>query len=358
MSAAPVARAALRALWFAIIPALAAALVVERLVPGAGSGASGILGLLGDVWRRFPAPFGVSLFLLFSVLARYWRRQLPGALYLERAPAPIALRWTSAMTLALSVAGAGALALGLRACVAESYSVLSASMLPTLAPGDRVVGNRFARAQLPRRGDIVVFRSAEVGIANSGDALWIKRVIGLPGDLVEMHASTPVINGWEVPSCDAGPFVAMLPGGDLAFNGYLRVEFLDGHAYVTTRVAMVPPVEPYRVKAGEVFVLGDNRAASLDSRAFHEGHGGGVPLGAIEARADRFLVGTRREGDADLSRILHPLDALHLPQDGLDSHEVDAAVARCLAGWPKDTQPPPPAPRAARDGGAQAVNGP
>jgi len=355
-----VSRTALRAFWLGIVPALAAAVVVRWMVPGAGSGASGVLGWIALSYRRAPVFFYAALFLVFSAQMHVWIDRVPGGRLLPGRPdephsagARGALRGLAGLIATLALAGG--LAFALRTRVAQSYLVVGSSMIPTLSPGDRILGNRMARGKLPRRGDIVVFRSRAVGLTPGPDVpeYLIKRVIGLPGDVVEMHASTPVVDGWEVPSCDAGPFVSMLPGGTLAFNGYLRIEFLGGRPYPSTRVAMVPPVEPVRVRDGEVFVLGDNRAASLDSRSFR-----GVPIAAIEARADRFLVGTRRDGDADWGRFFRPLDGVGLAPDGLDDHELERSSAKCLASAPSVTEPPPPPADDGSSVGRQAANRP
>jgi hypothetical protein len=98
----------------------------------------------------------------------------------------------------------------------------------------------------------------------------------------------------------------------------------------------------YRVRPGEVFVLGDDRGTSLDSRAYDGGRGGGVPLEAIRARADWFLVGTHRTGDPDWARLLRPLDALQtrLRLEGVGTRDLDVGIARCLAQRPVDAHPP------------------
>jgi signal peptidase I len=421
------ARRALRALWYGIIPALLAGLVLRYLVPPVGTGVAGAVAALGN---RFGLYLGVSLFFLFAGLLRYWRFHLPGGRYASNLPVHWAAGETDgdrlaecerhaqiyemlrsravrrrlereltpeqmteldgqlaklkdqlegcdldgarqarrhvesvatrvlvrrqrldAFILVATVPTMAVVALAIRAYLVAPYLVLSTSMLPTLEPGDRILARRlrFERTpeNAPHRGDVLVFRTSSVALGPVSVALpdvLVKRVIGLPGDRVAMRGSVPVINGWEVPSCDAGDYMYVMPdaSGD-AIRGRLFVEFLEDRAYLTVHSLQQFP-EPYLVKAGEVFVVGDDRSNSLDSRAYNAGRGGGVPFAGIEARAQWFLTGSHRSGDLDLGRLLHPIDGLQgrLRLEGLDTRQLEEGITRCLAIPPTNTRPPPP----------------
>ncbi|MDP8998573.1 MAG: signal peptidase I [Myxococcota bacterium] len=365
-------QSALQALYFVAIPALLAALTVEFFVPRTVAILHGPLGVVARIGRGSPVLLGVGLFLVFSALARCWRFLLPGSRYLSALPKaetvedgqtregraleglagtlPDQRRRRDAVTLITTIGFAVAIALVLRAGVAEPYSVLSASMLPTLEPGDEIVGNKLAytsaTSRTPRRGDVIVFQSSAVPLGMPGaPAVLIKRVIGLPGDRIRMQGGLPIINGWQIPTCDVGPYIYPLSDGQGgAFQGRLLVEFLEERAYLTVHAATTAFRDDYEVSPGEVFVLGDNRSNSFDSRAWNSGRGGGVPLRAIEARVQWFLVGTHLDGRADWRRALRLLDdlATRLQIEAIDRHSLDEEIARCLQNHPKETTPPSP----------------
>ena len=134
-----------------------------------------------------------------------------------------------------------------RPFVVEAFYIPSESMVPTLEIGDRVFVNKFVyRFSEPKRGDIVVFKSIE----GQNEDL-IKRIVGVPGDEVTVSNGVLFVNDerWKEP--------------------YVNKEFPDGGSY-----------GPTTVPEGKVFVMGDNRSNSRDSRYF-----GPVPIEDIEGEA-------------------------------------------------------------------------
>jgi signal peptidase I len=241
--------------------------------------------------------------------------------------------------------------------VGEAYEVVGPSMMPTLNGGDRLYVDKLAyglrvpfarrssRARPPRRGDVVVFSNdARAGTNRGADGgelppTFVKRVIGLPGDVIGYREGTPTINGWTVPSCDAGPIVTSL--GDRVLRGRLKVEVLDGRAYLTLYMPFDEPRGLFTVPPDEVYVLGDDRGVSLDSRRLDRGRSAGVPIAAVKGRVSRIVLGATAGGALDFA---HPVRALALSvrQPELDLASIERRIAGCVAHMPPVSSPPPP----------------
>ncbi|HVU01056.1 MAG TPA: signal peptidase I [Polyangiaceae bacterium] len=248
---------------------------------------------------------------------------------------------------AVAIAGAALAALVLKSSVLSIYRVEGNSMLPTLRPGDhlavRIIPRRFfpfgvgrSAKWVPKRGDVVLFADA----GDVGPAARVKRVIGLPGDRIKMDGLFPIINGWTVPSCNVGPY-AYFTAGVRAY-GRMRVEFLEDQAYLVLFGNTGPELEgEYTVKPSEVFVIGDDRSDSLDSRSLNSGFGGGIDLGLLQGRADRIVYGLRADGSVDLDHLFRSLDTRFV-LEGVSVSVLEERVRGCLAKRPKHPYPPAP----------------
>lgn len=244
---------------------------------------------------------------------------------LAPAPAPpknekVFVRWVVGFIAAGCVVGAAA-GSGL-ALVFAAYKIPAASMWPTFALGEHVFANKLAKE--PERGAIMVFRFPE-----NRQQSFAKRVVGLPGDELTIADGEVSINGWKVPRCNLGPAWyrdADGPGDEVKHEGMVAVEFLGAASYLVFDDKGAPAAErqgPYDVKAGEYFVLGDNRGNSHDSRTWFAGQGGGVPLADTVGRVRGYDVPLVRKDIEGLAGLAPALDA-------------------CLAKRPKETTPPPP----------------
>lgn len=143
------------------------------------------------------------------------------------------------------------LAILIRATVAEARFIPSGSMLPTLRIGDRLIVEKLsAYVHPPHRGDILVFYPPHAGeppltasgrllrwLGFTADVAFIKRVVGLPGEIIAVHDGKVLIDGKPLP------------------EPYLQAPPIDE----------TPPI---RIPNGQYFMMGDNRNNSSDSRVW------------------------------------------------------------------------------------------
>jgi len=130
-------------------------------------------------------------------------------------------------------------ALLVRAYVLQQFAVEGTSMLNTLHPSDRVLVNKLSyRLHDPRRGDVVVLKRIE---SNAQERDLIKRVVALPGETLEYRDCQLLING-----------------------ALLNEPYLDPQIVSANRCGADQP--PVTIEPDHVFVMGDNRGGSLDSR--------------------------------------------------------------------------------------------
>lgn len=149
-----------------------------------------------------------------------------------------------------------------------AFPIPSGSMMPTILPGDYVVVDKWRfRAESPRRGDIIVFRAR--GFSGGDESgFFIARIVGMPGDRIQMVKGVPVVNGQPLSQQRQGEFTG--PGAAVLAGRRIRERLPDGRAYTImkyTTMGMLDEGPEYDVPPGAYFVLGDNRDDAIDSRS-------------------------------------------------------------------------------------------
>jgi signal peptidase I len=168
----------------------------------------------------------------------------------------------------------------MRSALADWYVVPSSSMYPHLLEGDRVIANRIAydikvpftdvilkQVGEPQRGDIVTFSSPADGVR------LIKRVIGLPGDVVEMRDQKLIINGLpaDYAQIEEPDPSFLTPKREYPNQQLMYTESLGNlhhNIIVMPERAALRSFDPVTVPAGHYMMLGDNRDNSNDSRFY------------------------------------------------------------------------------------------
>lgn len=172
-----------------------------------------------------------------------------------------------------------------RSAFADWNEVPTGSMKPTIIEGDRLLVNKIAydlrvpfthvsllkRAD-PERGDIVIFDS------RSADKRLVKRVIGLPGDVVAMRNNRLRINGHDLEYREAAPGRPFAEAEEDLLGFKHKIWFYP-------QATRMSSFEPIRIPEGHYMVLGDSRDNSADSRVI-----GMVPRDEIVGRAKKVVV--------------------------------------------------------------------
>ncbi len=201
------------------------------------------------------------------------------------------------------------IALVVRTVLFQPFNIPSGSLIPTLLVGDYLFVSKYAYgyshfslpsfldldpqampgrifASQPKRGDVIVFK-----LPSDGETDYIKRLIGLPGDKIQVIHGRLIINGKMVPREPIKPFLTVnhfgkpeeapqyletLPGG--VTHRIIQIDGDDG-TFDNTKVYEVPP--------GHYFMMGDNRDNSSNSRlAGDQGGVGYVPFENLIGRAE------------------------------------------------------------------------
>ena len=191
------------------------------------------------------------------------------------------------------------LALLIRTFIVQPFKIPSGSMIPTLLIGDHLLVNKFIYGTkipftnirvLPveniERGDVVVFKFPGNDAVNKG-LHYIKRAIGLPGDVIDIEGRDVIINGQKVKQVYEGSYDYYEQGTEVSTDKYIDTlsENIFDVIYKKSSVNTTKGKTnfPITVPDGHIFVLGDNRDNSYDSRFW-----GFVPINNISGKA--FLI--------------------------------------------------------------------
>jgi len=212
-----------------------------------------------------------------------------------------------------------------KTAIAEPFYVPSGSMEPTLLIGDELLATKYPYGYssaslpaflpvpnttrifgaLPKRGDVVVFRWP-----GDRSQVWVKRVIGLPGDRIALQDGRVIINGKPVGIRPAGIGQAEVEDGS-RMPAARYIETLPGNRdHTIFKMAASEPLDNVaetEVPAGHLFVMGDNRDNSADSRVpVASGGVGMLPVDDLVGRVDGIV------GSWDLGMKSQPV--WHWPQ--------------------------------------------
>ena len=207
-----------------------------------------------------------------------------------------------------TVAWALGIALILRTFLFQPFHIPSGSMLPGLMKGDYVITTKYSLGygkyaatplpfpiksgrlfeREPARGDVIVFRP-EGETKN-----FIKRLVGLPGDQIQMQKGRVFLNGSAVSSKIIGEETFVNSFGNKALAEAWQESFGDADVHVVydaLKNGGVDNTSTYTVPAGHYFMMGDNRDYSGDSRiSVAQGGAGYVPSGNLMGKAEIILL--------------------------------------------------------------------
>jgi signal peptidase I len=215
---------------------------------------------------------------------------------------------------------AALIAVSIRTVAFEPFNIPSGSMIPTLLVGDYLFVSKYSYGysrhsmpfspnifegrifgSLPKRGDVAVFK-----LPRDGSTDYIKRIIGLPGDRIQMRAGILYLNGAAVRREMLGPYTVEGDGPRITVRRFREfLPAIDAAPSVAHEILEASDDAPldntpeFRVPAGHVFAMGDNRDNSLDSRAMNAV--GFIPVENLVGRAEFIFFSV--DGSASLWQV-------------------------------------------------------
>ncbi len=202
------------------------------------------------------------------------------------------------------------IALVIRTVAYEPFNIPSGSMIPSLLVGDYLFVSKFSYGYskhslpfsmplfegrvgytAPERGDIAVFK-----LPRDGSTDYIKRVIGLPGDRIQVRQGVLYINGTAVPRERMEDYPLRDPSGNVRLVRQYMETLPGGRQHRILEVTATGPLDNtpvYQVPEGHFFMMGDNRDSSLDSRVI--GSVGFIPAVNLVGRADMLFFSVTGE---------------------------------------------------------------
>lgn len=200
-----------------------------------------------------------------------------------------------------------AIALVIRVLLFQPFTIPSASMEPNLLVGDYIIVSKYSYGyskhsipfspplfegrifeRKPERGDVIVFK-----LPSDGKKDYIKRLIGLPGDRIQVRDGALYINGAPAKREVAATVLEENPFGDARMVKRVRETFPGGKSFVTndSTESDMDNTPEFVVPAGHYFFMGDNRDNSLDSRVGEDAGGVGfVPAENLQGKAQVVLL--------------------------------------------------------------------
>lgn len=216
------------------------------------------------------------------------------------------------------------IALLIRAFVIEAFKIPSASMVPTLQIGDHIFVNkflyglripftktRFFQFTEPKRGDVVVFLYP---MDESKD--YIKRVVGLPGDRVRTDGTDLYVNDEKVPRT---------PNGEKGETSYFEEKLGDMDHMIQFGPYRSFDNREYHVPPDSLFVMGDNRDNSADSREW-----GVMPMGNLKGKAMFVWLSCGEPGAPPDTSLEKGLEAV---RSTIASIPLISAIFPCDGHW-------------------------